>query len=722
MISMLGYSVSMDIISFILICITVGPFESQLEFAGENRNEIEQALRLVPDEQTAGMEWLIEHMPMEDLKTLTAEFLLSNCDLAYRSLGNAPWGSDIPEEIFFDAILPYANVNERRENWREDFSERFADIVKDATTPSEAAVLLNQQIFNRVGVKYSTKRPKADQSPFESIEAGLASCSGLSILLIDACRSVGVPARFAGTPLWYNKTGNHSWVEVWDDGWHFTGGAEPTGDELNKGWFTGSASKATKGHPDHAIYAVTWQNSDKHFPLVWRPNDKTYRAIDVTDRYAKESKSAKVPTRIKSVIGDTRIEQEVFVLNEDGEQLFEGLTKGEQADSNDHVTVFADPGDVLTVVSPTDVAEIEVTEETVCVLNGNSLTPDRASELSTAVWESKKQGLMSDHAKSHENRVIKHGDYSMPYWYTVFGDAKEGERSLWISMHGGGGAPPSVNTNQWHNQKKLYTLDEGVYLAPRAPTDTWNLWHQSHIDPMFEKLIQQMIVFEGVDPNRVFIIGYSAGGDGVYQLAPRMADKLAAAGMMAGHPNETKPDGLRNIGFALHMGEKDGMYDRNIVAEDWKAQLSDLQNNDSDGYKHQVVIHQDKGHWMGGLDAQALPWLSKFTRDPFPRKIVWLQDDVLHNQFYWLRVEEPKARDKTIAEIDEQVISIQSTHRGMMTIYLNDVMLDLDKPVTIVVNESQRTVHNINRDALVIQESLRDSKDWYSAKIDVEIQ
>ena len=119
----------------------------------------------------------------------------------------------------------------------------------------------------------------------------------------------------------------------------------------------------------------------------------------------------------------------------------------------------------------------------------------------------------------------------MPFWYTTFGDAPFGERSLWISMHGGGGAPSEVNTSQWENQKKLYTLEEGVYLVPRAPTDTWNLWHQSHIDPMFEQLIENMIVFEGVDPNRVYITGYSAGGDGVYQLAPRMADRLAAAGM-----------------------------------------------------------------------------------------------------------------------------------------------------------------------------------------------
>ena len=61
-------------------------------------------------------------------------------------------------------------------------------------------------------------------------------------------------------------------------------------------------------------------------------------------------------------------------------------------------------------------------------------------------------------------------------------------------------------------------------------------------------------------------MGYSAGGDGVYQLAPRMADRLAVASMMAGHPNDASPLGLRNIGFAIHVGALDSGYNRNKVA------------------------------------------------------------------------------------------------------------------------------------------------------------
>src|SRR4029077_17611360 len=105
--------------------------------------------------------------------------------------------------------------------WRKEFYEKYRPLVKQARTPGEAAVLLNQKVFPLIKVRYSTKRPKAVQSPAESARAGLASCNGLSIILIDACRAVGVPARFVGT-LWADNSGNHSWTEVWDGGgWHY---------------------------------------------------------------------------------------------------------------------------------------------------------------------------------------------------------------------------------------------------------------------------------------------------------------------------------------------------------------------------------------------------------------------------------------------------------------------------------------------------------------------
>src|SRR5262249_22830525 len=194
------------------------------------------------------------------------------------------------------------------------------------------------------------------------------------------------------------------------------------------------------------------------------------------------------------------------------------------------------------------------------------------------------------------------------------------------------------NDAQWANQKKLYTLEEGIYLAPRAPTNTWNLWHEAHIDRLFGRLMEDLIVLEDVNPDRVYVLGYSAGGDGVYQLAPRMADGWAAAGMMAGHPNGVSPLSLRNVPFALQVGGNDSAYARNTVAKDYGGQLDKLHAADPEGYVHLVRIHEGKGHWMDGNDSAALPWMARWTRDPVPNRVVWKQTGTPHDRSYWLAV------------------------------------------------------------------------------------
>lgn len=65
-----------------------------------------------------------------------------------------------------------------------------------------------------------------------------------------------------------------------------------------------------------------------------------------------------------------------------------------------------------------------------------------------------------------------------------------------------------------------------------------------------------------IDTNRVFITGYSAGGDGIYHLASMLADMLAGAAMMAGHPNRADCYNLRNLTFSVQVGENDNAYDR----------------------------------------------------------------------------------------------------------------------------------------------------------------
>ncbi len=296
--------------------------------------------------------------------------------------------------------------------------------------------------------------------------------------------------------------------------------------------------------------------------------------------------------------------------------------------------------------------------------------------------------LKVERAAEIEAKSITLDGKTMRWLEKAFGEAAEGKRSLWISMHGGGGAPPQVNDQQLQNQIRLYQPEEGIYVAPRAPTDTWNLWHEGHIDPLFVRLIEGMVATRGVDPDRVYLMGYSAGGDGVWQLAPRMADRFAAASMMAGHPNEAKLLGVRNLPFAIFMGGDDAAYDRNKIAAAKGEEIKALQEKDPGGYEHLVRIYPGMGHWMELKDAESVPWMAKHTRNAWPKKVVWYQDDVTHDRFYWLEIPAGSAKkDATItATVDKQTITLEGDVPAGTTVHLTDALVDLDQPVVIVVN------------------------------------
>ena len=196
------------------------------------------------------------------------------------------------------------------------------------------------------------------------------------------------------------------------------------------------------------------------------------------------------------------------------------------------------------------------------------------------------------------------------------------------------------------------------------------------------------MLHRGVDPDRVYLLGYSAGGDGVYQLAPRMADRFAAASMMAGHPNDASPLGLRNLPFAIFMGGDDGAYDRNKVARQWGDKLAALRDVDPSGYEHRVTIYEGLGHWMKGKDAEALPWMHARTRTPWPKDVIWHQSGRTHTRFYWLGVPAESAqRGQTVrARVEGQRIEIEAEGLDRLSLRLSDELLDLDKPVVVVAN------------------------------------
>ena len=336
----------------------------------------------------------------------------------------------------------------------------------------------------------------------------------------------------------------------------------------------------------------------------------------------------------------------------------------------------------------------------------NFLSLSEAEKIEKNIYNDFKKEIIVTRSQEMEDQVIKLNDKKIKFDIKHFGEQGEDGWNLFISLHGGGGTTESENNRLWNRHKTLYELEDGILFTPRSPSNTWNMWFQSHVDTFFNRIIQNMIAFHNVDPNKIYIMGRSAGGDGIYQVAPRMADRFAAAAMSAGHPNDSSPLGLRNTAFTIHMGENDSLYNRNDMAVKWGNDLRKLNEEDPEGYRYYIKIYKNKGHWMDNLEASALDWMSDFIRNPYPSKVVWKQGNVLHKRFYWLRNEDPSFGDLIECNIDDQIITVLSSSSSKITIQLNDDLVDMDREITVNYLGRQLFKGFVYRDIDIIKRSI----------------
>ena len=326
--------------------------------------ELRAMLAQVAENQREDMEFLIVNMLDVDRDEMSLDLLKENVEYATLVREKYEWAKALPKEVYQHDVLPFHVVDEVRDAWRKELYEMFAPAVDTCKTMYDAVCAVNANIPQLTGVHYNTKREKTNQSPRESMRQGMASCTGLAILLVDAYRAVGIPARFAGTASWHDNRGNHSWTEVWLDGeWRVTEYYFPS--QLDHLWFMADASKAKADDRTYAIYATRFGKAQDWFPMVWADGDVEGRPIEelphtvgaenVTERYialAYEQytrhieagthtfiKIAGYKERGKTEHSEDRVAMGVDVFR-GTEQMGGGLTANELRDMNDMFSVL----------------------------------------------------------------------------------------------------------------------------------------------------------------------------------------------------------------------------------------------------------------------------------------------------------------------------------------------------------------------------------------------
>ncbi|MDE5971740.1 MAG: hypothetical protein K2G94_03230 [Muribaculaceae bacterium] len=308
----------------------------------------------------------------------------------------------------------------------------------------------------------------------------------------------------------------------------------------------------------------------------------------------------------------------------------------------------------------------------------------------------------------------------MDYFYGFKGDtATVGKLPLFLYLHGSG--PRDAEWDTGFRLAEMFDDSPSVYVVPRIPNEgEYYRWYQKSKQWAWERLFRSALASGKIDPNRIYLFGISEGGYGSQRLASFYADYLAGAGPMAGgEPLKNAPvENLRNVAFSLRTGADDHGFYRDLLTSYTKHALDSVAVENPGYYIHEVELIPGRGHH---IDYRVTtPWLKQFSRQPHATRLTWENfemDGRYRDGFgnlYVMERSNPNDSTRTLYDmtiagntirLNVQLVTYTTTQtdphwgiqlkfnksytratEGRVKIYLDEQMVDLTKPVTLIIN------------------------------------
>ena len=308
---------------------TEASYRARLGLFGERSEGIAKGiagLEAAGDEEQKGQALLLRvlygTMPLCDAGDYDFDVFLSFVSHGLWLRKHVGWCRELPEELFLHYVLYYRVNTEGISPCREFFYSRLAERIRGLDA-YRAALEVNYWCAEQAGYRASDERTL---SPLAVYKSGSGRCGEESAFVVSALRSVGLAARQVYAPWWAHCDDNHAWVEVYvDGGWHFLGACEPE-EALDRGWFTGAASRALLVHS--RTFSDYWgqrgpvEECIGRTGSVWYLNETSRYArtkqltVTVRDRAGQPAKGAKVGLFVLNMAGYRELAQ--LVTDEEG--------------------------------------------------------------------------------------------------------------------------------------------------------------------------------------------------------------------------------------------------------------------------------------------------------------------------------------------------------------------------------------------------------------------
>ena len=228
------------------------------------------------------VDWTREYV--WDYSAMKSDILIENVEWAFLAREKFPWCRNLPEDIFFQYVLPYRSTQEPIVSWRPAIYGGLAPLVEGLHTAREVAEKINNYNRDRFHFDPLYYRHPEDRDIPTCIATGAGRCEDMSNLSNYSLRALGVPTTSDFTPWWPKGDNNHAWNAVYDNGrWYSFMGCEPSTSPLWDGIKT-------------STFAKVYRNSFSADPIMGSAPDGTKPprlmrspAIDVTREYSSVS-------------------------------------------------------------------------------------------------------------------------------------------------------------------------------------------------------------------------------------------------------------------------------------------------------------------------------------------------------------------------------------------------------------------------------------------------
>jgi len=238
---------------------------------------------------------------------------------------------------------------------------------------------------------------------------------------------------------------------------------------------------------------------------------------------------------------------------------------------------------------------------------------------------------------------------------------------LLVVLHGLGDGPIIVPS-----------IDSMVQIGPFGRGDSW--YKGVGEQDVFECIELARRIFN-VDPDRVYLAGFSMGGAGTFNLGLKHPDMWAACVPVCGMGNPELVSNGRNLAFWINTGSEDEVVPARYSkrAYDKAVEL---------GFKNwKYTEYEGMGHsfWVdwGAIEK----WLLTHKKNSSPSAISFTSEK--SERAYWAQIVEKYNCSRAAridVEISSRTVDVKISNIADYTLYLKDAPVNLSEELTIIEN------------------------------------